>query len=92
MKNESIKMMRDLLLVRRLERDEDTTLRPNGIIVDLVKESRYCDVIAVGSKVNGVVAGDRIMLMGETPGGQDFTFNGEQLIVMREKYVFGVME
>lgn len=92
MKKEKLKIFRDLLLVRRLKPAEAKPYEGSGLIIEMAEESRYCDVLEVGPDVRGVKPGDRIMLMGECPGGQDFHFNGELLLVMREKYVFGVME
>ena len=74
MKKESIRMFRDLLLVRRLKFEEEKVYRGASLLIEAPEETRYCDVLAVGKGVHGVKPGDRIILMGETPGGQDFEF------------------
>lgn len=91
MKKEKIRLFRDLLLAKPIP-PEDKTF--GGIIIpaEAKDESRYLKVLEVGAKVNGIKAGDTIVTIGQHPGGQDFEFNGEKLVIMRDKYVFGVME
>lgn len=91
MKKETVKMFHDLLLVRRLKPEEKTA---GGIIIpeESKDESRYLEVLGVGSKVRGINVGDTIVTIGQNPGGQELTLNGEPLTIMREKYVFGVVE
>lgn len=91
MKKESIRLFRDLLLCRPIKSDEKTF---GGIIIpdEAKDESRYLEVLEVGSKVHGISKGDVIVTIGQNPGGQDFEFNGEKLLIMREKYVGAIME
>jgi co-chaperonin GroES (HSP10) len=91
MKKEKIKLFRDLLLCRPKKPDEKTH---GGIIIpdEAKDESRYLEVLEVGSKIWGIKPGDTIITIGQCPGGQDFEFNGERLVIMRDKYVFGVVE
>lgn len=94
MKREKINLFRDLIMIRRLKDDDnDKRLRQtSGLVLELESETRFADVIAVGKKVRGIEPGDRIVLMGETPGGQELRWNGEDCVIMREKYVFGIVE
>lgn len=91
MKKEKIKLFRDLLLVRPLP-PEDKTF--GGLIIpkDAQEELRYLEVLEIGPGVHGIKKGDHIVTIGQHPGGQDVVFNGEKLIVMRDKYIGGVME
>lgn len=91
MKKEKIKLFRDLILARPLPAPEKTA---GGIIIpnEAKDDSRYLEVLEIGSGIHGIEPGDTIVTVGEHPGGQDFTFNGEDLVIMRDKYVFGVVE
>jgi chaperonin GroES len=91
MKKEKIRMFRDLLLVKRIKDPEKTS---GGLFIpQQVDDDKpvFWDVLEVGSKVDDVKPGDRIVTFRHT-GGQEFHFNGEDLLVMRWKNVFGVME
>lgn len=91
MKKEKIKMLKDLVLVRKLKSEDKT---PSGLIIpfEAREEGRYLEVVEVSAKVHGIKKGDIVVAQGERPGGQDFHFNGEDLIVMRQKYICAVME
>ena len=90
--------LHDRILVRRLEEGE--TFRGGIIIPDSAKEKpRQGTVISVGKgKSNDkgevfpldVKAGDTIMF-GEY-GGQKITIDGEDLLIMREEEVLGILK
>jgi len=90
--------LHDRLLVRRLEQEEKTT---GGIIIpDTAKEKPMeGEVIAAGSGTRGedgklhpldVKAGDRI-LFGKW-SGSEVKIEGEELIIMKESDVLGIIE
>ena len=94
----NIKPLHDRVLVRRMEEDEVT---PGGIIIpDTAKEKPMeGEILAAGSGArdeNGknvpldVKKGDRI-LFGKW-SGTEVTVDGEELIIMRESDIMGVME
>ena len=94
----NIKPLHDRVLVRRMEEDEVT---PGGIIIpDSAKEKPMeGEILAAGSGArdeNGknvsldVKKGDRI-LFGKW-SGTEVTVDGEELIIMRESDIMGVME
>lgn len=88
---EKIKLFRDLVLIRHVEPPEKTK---GGIVLPKVlgenDEPVFFDVVAVGKKVSDLKKGDRIVTWKHT-GGQDFRFNGENLLIMRERNIFGVL-
>jgi chaperonin GroES len=94
----NIRPLHDRVLVRRMEEDEMT---PGGIIIpDTAKEKPMeGEILAAGSGARDesgktvpldVQKGDRI-LFGKW-SGTEVTVDGEELIIMRESDVMGVME
>lgn len=94
----NIRPLHDRVLVRRMEEEEMT---PGGIIIpDTAKEKPMeGEILAAGSGArdeNGktvpldVKKGDRI-LFGKW-SGNEVTVDGEELIIMRESDIMGVME
>ncbi len=94
----SFRPLHDRILVRRVESQEKTK---GGIIIpDTAKEKpQEGDVIAVGSGVRNeagqiqaldVKAGDRI-LFGKW-SGTEIKINGEDLLIMKESDVLGIVE
>ena len=94
----NIRPLHDRVLVRRIEEDAKS---PGGIIIpDTAKEKPMeGEVLVVGGGVrddNGklvpldVKKGDRI-LFGKW-SGTEVTVNGEELVIMRESDVMGVLE
>ena len=94
----NIRPLHDRVLVRRIEEDAKS---PGGIIIpDTAKEKpTEGEVLAVGGGArddNGklvpldVKKGDRI-LFGKW-SGTEVTVNGEELVIMRESDVMGVLE
>jgi len=94
----NIRPLHDRVLVRRMEEEEMT---PGGIIIpDTAKEKPMeGEILAAGSGArdeNGktvpldVKKGDRI-LFGKW-SGTEVTVDGEELIIMRESDIMGVME
>ena len=94
----NIRPLHDRVLVRRMEEDEMT---PGGIIIpDTAKEKPMeGEILAAGSGARDesgktvpldVQKGDRI-LFGKW-SGTEVTVDGEDLIIMRESDVMGVME
>ncbi len=94
----NIRPLHDRVLVRRVEEDAKS---PGGIIIpDTAKEKPMeGEVLAVGGGArddNGklvpldVKKGDRI-LFGKW-SGTEVTVNGEELVIMRESDVMGVLE
>ena len=90
--------LHDRVLVRRVEAEEKTA---GGIIIpDTAKEKpQEGEVIAVGSgtlndkgelRALDVKAGDRI-LFGKW-SGTEVKFNGEELMIMRESDIMGILE
>ncbi len=90
--------LHDRVLVRRLDQNETT---PGGIIIpDTVQEKPMeGEVIAVGSGFindNGdvrpldVKAGDHIVF--SKWSGTEVTINGEELLVMKESDIIGIIE
>ncbi len=89
--------LHDRILVRRLEEKE--TLHGSIIIPDSAKEKpQQAEVVAIGAgKVNdegeriemSVKAGDRI-LFGKY-SGSEIKVNGEELLILREDEVLGVL-
>jgi chaperonin GroES len=90
--------LHDRVLVRRLEQEEKTA---GGIIIpDTVKEKPMeGEVIAVGAGARGedgalhpldVKAGDRI-LFGKW-SGSEVKIDGQELIIMKESDVLGIIE
>ncbi len=90
--------LHDRVLVRRIEQDEKTA---GGIIIpDTAKEKPMeGEVVAVGSgardETGKVVAldvkeGDRILFAKWS--GNEVTLDGEELIVMRESDIMGILE
>ena len=88
----------DRVLVKRVEEEEKTK---GGIIIpDTVKEKpQEGKIVAVGSGIRGedgkvtpldVKAGDRI-LFGKW-SGTEVTIDGEELIIMKESDVLGIVE
>lgn len=89
-KKEKIKIFRDLLLARPLKFMNDKT--DGGIWIPNSVENtvEYFEVLEVGREVKGVKAGDRILTTKHM--GQEFHFNGEDLIVMRERNAAAVVD
>ena len=88
---EQIKILRDLLLVRKIEQKLITL---GGIWLPSVEandEPIFWDVLAVGKKVIDVAPGDKIVTHNHTMG-QPFYFNGEDCMIMRWQNVFGVFD
>ena len=94
----SFRPLHDRVLVRRVKEEEKTT---GGIIIpDTVKEKpQEGEVIATGPGTLGddgkrvaldVAAGDRI-LFGKW-SGTEVTIDGEELIIMKESDILGVVE
>jgi chaperonin GroES len=94
----SFRPLHDRVLVRRVKEEEKTK---GGIIIpDTVKEKpQEGKIVAVGSGVRGedgkvtpldVKAGDRI-LFGKW-SGTEVTLDGEELIIMKESDILGVVE
>ena len=94
----SFRPLHDRVLVRRVKEEEKTK---GGIIIpDTAKEKpQEGKVIAVGSGTRGedgkitpldVKAGDRI-LFGKW-SGTEVTIDGEELIIMKESDILGVLE
>ena len=90
--------LHDRVLVRRIEADEKTS---GGIIIpDTAKEKpQEGEVIAVGSgtlndkgvlRALDVKAGDRI-LFGKW-SGTEVKLNGEELLIMKESDIMGIVE
>lgn len=61
-------------------------------LFDLLRAGRtgFGEVLAVGPEAFDAKVGDRV-LFGEFVG-QDFTFEGENLLVMRDEHILGVYE
>ena len=89
--------LHDRVLVKRIEEEEKTA---GGIIIpDTAKEKpQEGEVIAVGTGVKGedgkvtpldVKKGDRI-LFGKW-SGSDVTLNGEELMIMKESDILGIL-
>jgi co-chaperonin GroES (HSP10) len=91
MKKEKIRLFRDFLLCRPIP-PEDKAF--GGIIIpaDEGLVMRYFKVLEVGQDVLEIKSGDTIVTMGRNPGAEELKFNGEKLVIMRERYVGGVME
>jgi chaperonin GroES len=95
--NMTFRPLHDRILVRRIESDERT--RGGIIIPDTAKEKpQEGEVIAVGSGARNeagqvqpldVAAGDRI-LFGKW-SGTEIKINGEDLLIMKESDVLGVI-
>ncbi len=94
----SFRPLHDRVLVRRVKEEEKTK---GGIIIpDTVKEKpQEGKIVAVGSGTRGedgkvtpldVKAGDRI-LFGKW-SGTEVTLDGEELIIMKESDILGVVE
>jgi chaperonin GroES len=94
----SFRPLHDRVLVRRVKEEEKSK---GGIIIpDTVKEKpQEGKVVAVGSGVRGddgkitpldVKAGDRI-LFGKW-SGTEVTLDGEELIIMKESDILGIVE
>jgi chaperonin GroES len=94
----SFRPLHDRVLVRRVKEEEKTK---GGIIIpDTVKEKpQEGKIVAVGSGIRGedgkvtpldVKAGDRI-LFGKW-SGTEVTLDGEELIIMKESDILGVVE
>ncbi len=94
----SFRPLHDRVLVRRVKEEEKTK---GGIIIpDTVKEKpQEGKIVAVGSGIRGedgkvtpldVKAGDRI-LFGKW-SGTEVTIDGEELIIMKESDILGVVE
>jgi chaperonin GroES len=94
----SFRPLHDRVLVRRVEENART---PGGIIIpDTAKEKpQEGEVIAVGAGVRGedgkitpleVKVGDRV-LFGKWSGA-DVTIDGEELVIMKESDILGVVE
>ncbi|MEQ1609343.1 MAG: co-chaperone GroES [Hyphomonadaceae bacterium] len=94
----SFRPLHDRVLVRRVKEEEKTK---GGIIIpDTVKEKpQEGKIVAVGSGVRGedgkvtpldVKAGDRI-LFGKW-SGTEVTLDGEELIIMKESDILGIVE
>ena len=94
----NIRPLHDRVLVRRMEEDEMT---PGGIIIpDTAKEKPMeGEILAAGSGAKDEIGktvpmdvkkGDRI-LFGKW-SGTEVTVDGEELIIMRESDIMGVME
>ena len=94
----NIKPLQDRVIVRRLEEGEQ--LRGGIIIPDTAKEKpQEGEVIAVGEgkyrndgtrQTLDVKAGDRV-LFGKY-GGSEITVDNEQLLIMREDEILGIIE
>ena len=88
---ESIRILRDLLLVRKIKQE---AVSSGGIILPSIEandEPIFWDVIEVGTKVMDVKVGDKIVTHNHAMG-QAFFFNGEDLLIIRYHNVFGVFE
>ncbi|MFT3724753.1 MAG: co-chaperone GroES [Hyphomonadaceae bacterium] len=94
----SFRPLHDRVLVKRVKEEEKTK---GGIIIpDTVKEKpQEGKIVAVGSGVRGedgkvtpldVKAGDRI-LFGKW-SGTEVTLDGEELIIMKESDILGIVE
>ena len=94
----SFRPLHDRVLVRRVKEEEKTK---GGIIIpDTVKEKpQEGKIVAVGSGVRGedgkvtpldVKSGDRI-LFGKW-SGTEVTLDGEELIIMKESDILGIVE
>ncbi len=94
----SFRPLHDRVLVKRVKEEEKTK---GGIIIpDTVKEKpQEGKIVAVGSGVRGedgkitpldVKAGDRV-LFGKW-SGTEVTLEGEELIIMKESDILGVVE
>jgi chaperonin GroES len=94
----SFRPLHDRVLVRRVKEEEKTK---GGIIIpDTVKEKpQEGKIVAVGTGIRGedgkvtpldVKAGDRI-LFGKW-SGTEVTLDGEELIIMKESDILGVVE
>ena len=90
--------LHDRVLLRRVEMDEKTA---GGIIIpDTVKEKPMeGEIVAVGSGARDesgkvvpldVKAGDRVLF--SKWSGTEVTINGEELLVMKESDIMGVIE
>lgn len=90
--------LHDRVLVRRIEEDDKTT---GGIIIpDTAKEKpQQGEVVAVGSGARGddneiipldVKAGDKI-LFGKW-SGSEVKIDGEELLIMKESDILGIIE
>lgn len=89
--NESITILRDLLLVRKIKQKLVTS---GGIWLpsnEANDEPIFWDVLEVGRKVTDVKRGDKIVTH-NLAMGQPFYFNGEDLMIIRWKNVFGVFD
>ena len=94
----SVRPLGDRILVKRLEADEKT---PGGLFIpDTAKEKpQQAEVVAVGTgKVMesgtvvplGVKAGDRVLM--SKYGGTEVTVEGQEVLVVREDDILGVIE
>lgn len=94
----SFRPLHDRVLVKRVKEEEKTK---GGIIIpDTVKEKpQEGKIVAVGSGIRGedgkvtpldVKAGDRV-LFGKW-SGTEVTLEGEELIIMKESDILGVVE
>lgn len=88
---ETIHMMRDLLLVRKIA---PKLITSGGIwIPGQVDDDRplFWDVLVVGKKCIDVKPGDKIVTFKHT-GGQDLKWNGEDCQIIRYKNIGCVFE
>jgi co-chaperonin GroES (HSP10) len=88
---ETIRLFRDLILVKKVDAPPRT---PAGLFIPATVDedhAAYYEVLSVGSKVDEIKPGDKIVTNSKT-GGQEFSFNGVDLLVMRARNVMGVME
>lgn len=86
---ESIKIMRDLLLVRKIEQKAITA---GGIYLPSIEENdepKFWDVLAVGKKVTDVSPGDKILTHNHVMG-QIYIHNGEECMIIRYENAFGI--
>lgn len=93
-----VKPLHDRVLVKRLEEEE---VRQSGIIIpDTAKEKpQQGEVLAVGEgRVNdegklqpmNVKVGDRVLFA--KYAGTDITLDGEELLIMREDDILGILK
>lgn len=88
---EKIQILRDLLLVRKIKQK---MMSSGGVWLPSIEandEPIFWDVIEVGKKVVDVGPGDKIVTH-NLAMGQPFYFNGEDLMLIRWKNVFGVFD
>lgn len=89
--SEKIHLLRDLLLVRKIEQK---LISSGGIWLPSNEDNDepiFWDVLEVGKQVTDVKPGDKIVTHNKTLG-QEYFYNGEKCLIIRWKYVFGVFD